>query len=82
MLPIRLRDFIEDHDGWLYAVAAYDNTERIGCILRYIPDPHGDRIARSGTRYQKLDFDPAFRIDQREKASTISMSFTGSPQLT
>jgi uncharacterized protein len=67
MLPIRLRDFIEDHDGWLYAVAAYDNRERIGCILRYIPDPHGDRIARSGTRYQKLDFDPAFELIKEKK---------------
>jgi predicted nucleotidyltransferase len=73
MLPIRLRDFIEDHDGWLYAVAAYDNRERIGCILRYIPDPHGDRIARSGTRYQKLDFDPAFELIKEKKPQYLDV---------
>jgi hypothetical protein len=67
MLPLRLRDFIEDYDGWLYAVSTYDNTERIGCILRYIPDPHGDRISRTGTRYQKLDFEPAFKLIEERK---------------
>ncbi len=67
MLPLRLRDFIEDHDGWLYAVSTYDNTERVGCILRYIPDPHGDRINRTGTRYRKLDFEPAFKLIEERK---------------
>lgn len=67
MLPIRLRDFIEDHDGWLYAVATYDNEDRIGCILRYIPDPKGERINKSGIRYQKLDFEPAFRLIKEKK---------------
>jgi predicted nucleotidyltransferase len=62
MLPLRLRDFIEDYDGWLYAVSSYDNSDRIGCILRYVPDPRGDRVSRSGTRYQKLDFEPAFQL--------------------
>lgn len=62
MLPIRLRDFIEDKDGWLYAVSAYDNTERIGCILRYVPDINGERVNKSGIRYRKLDFGPAFRL--------------------
>ncbi|MEI6840185.1 MAG: DNA polymerase subunit beta [Methanomicrobiales archaeon] len=62
MLPPRLRDFVEDNDGWLYAVAAYDNIDRIGCILRYIPDPDGERVNRSGIRYQKLDFEPAYQL--------------------
>jgi len=67
MFPLRLRDFIEDYDGWLYAVSTYDNTDRIGCILRYIPDLRGDRVDRSGTRYRKLDFDPAFQIIKERK---------------
>ncbi|HOV67570.1 MAG TPA: nucleotidyltransferase domain-containing protein, partial [Methanoregulaceae archaeon] len=59
--PPRLRDFVEDRDGWLYAVAAYDNRERAGCVLRYVPDPAGDRVRHgSGVRYRKLDFAEAF----------------------
>ncbi len=64
---VRLRDFIEDRDGWIYAVSAYDNTERIGCILRYIPDPSGDRIDRFGKRFRKLDFEPSFQLIEQEK---------------
>lgn len=67
MLPPRLRDFIEDNDGWLYAVSTYDNSDRIGCILRYVPDPRGERVSRSGTRYQKLDFEPAYQIIKERK---------------
>ncbi len=73
MLPVRLRDFIEDRDGWLYAVAAYDNTDRIGCILRYIPDPHGERVNRSGARYQKLDFEPAFQLITEKKPTYLDI---------
>lgn len=60
--PIRLRDFIEDEDGWLYAVAAYDNDDRVGCVLRYIPDSYGERTDRSGKRYRKIDFGEAYRL--------------------
>ena len=67
MLPPRLRDFIEDRDGWLYAVSAYDNTDRIGCILRYVPDPQGERVSKSGSRYKKLDFEPAFQLIKEKK---------------
>ncbi|MCX6699186.1 MAG: DNA polymerase subunit beta [Methanomicrobiales archaeon] len=73
MLPLRLRDFIEDEDGWLYAVAAYDNTDRVGCILRYIPDPGGERVDRSGTRYQKLDFGPAFQLIKEKKPQYLDI---------
>ncbi|HZD42843.1 MAG TPA: DNA polymerase subunit beta, partial [Methanomicrobiales archaeon] len=58
--PIRLRDFIEDRDGWLYAVSTYDNRDRVGCVLRYMPDPAGERIRTSGKRYHKFDFEEAF----------------------
>ncbi len=60
MKPIRLRDFIEDREGCLYAVSAYDSGDRIGCTLRYVPDPAGERVDPAGRRYRKYDFDEAF----------------------
>ena len=67
MRPIRLRDFIVDRDGWIYSVAAYDNTERVGGILRYVPDPSGERRSASGQRYRKLEFDDAYDLIRRVK---------------
>ena len=67
MLPVRLRDFIEDTDGWLYAVSTYDNTEAVGCVLRYVPDPDGERINVSGRRYTKFDFDEAYALIAERK---------------
>jgi predicted nucleotidyltransferase len=69
MKPVRPRDFIEDRDGWLYAVSTYDNTDRVGCILRYVPDPSGDRVNPEGLRYRKAAFDEAFDLVRREKPS-------------
>jgi predicted nucleotidyltransferase len=60
MNAIRLRDFIEDRDGCLYAVSNYDNADRIGCILRYVPDADGERTNRAGRRYHKYDFAESF----------------------
>ncbi len=65
--PVRLRDFIEDTEGRLYAVATYDNNERVGCILRYVPDPSGPRQNREGVRYRKLEFDEAFSYISQQK---------------
>ena len=67
MLPVRLRDFIEDEDGWLYAVSTYDNTESVGCVLRYVPDERGERVHASGRRYAKYDFEEAYAHIEREK---------------
>jgi predicted nucleotidyltransferase len=67
MMPVRLRDFIEDNDGWLYAVSTYDNDELIGCILRYVPDPAGGRIHPSGRRYRKFDFEDAYAFIAEHK---------------
>jgi predicted nucleotidyltransferase len=64
--PVRLRDFIEDREGRIYAVAAYDNRERVGCLLRYIPDTAGERRRRDGKRFRKLDFDEAYAYIDRE----------------
>jgi len=67
--PIRLRDFIEDRDGWLYAVSAYDNSDRVGCVLRYVPDPRGERSNGDGVRYRKLEFEEAYAKIAAEKPS-------------
>lgn len=67
MLPVRLRDFIEDKDGWLFAVSGYDNSESVGCVLRYVPDAKGERVHKSGRRYRKYDFDDAYALIAKEK---------------
>jgi Uncharacterized protein conserved in archaea len=64
---IRLRDFIEDTDGWLYAVSTYDNREKVGCVLRYIPQKNGERVRQDGKRFRKLDFDEAYDLIRRRK---------------
>ncbi len=68
MLRIRLRDFIEDADGWIYAVSTYDNEDRVGCVLRYVPDPGGERANRQGTRYRKFDFEEAYAFIAEHKS--------------
>ncbi len=67
MLPVRLRDFIEDNDGWLYAVSTYDNGNSVGCVLRYVPDVNGERVHASGRRYTKYDFDEAYALVAEKK---------------
>jgi len=64
---VRLRDFIEDADGWLYAVSTYDNEESIGGVLRYVPEPEGRRVHPTGRRYSKYDFDEAYAHIARHK---------------
>lgn len=72
--PLRLRDFVEDADGWLYAIAAYDNAVRAGCVLRYVPDPAGDRVRRTtGVRYRKLDFAEAYARIAAEKPQYLDL---------
>lgn len=68
-MMLRLRDFIEDEDGWLYAVSTYDNEDRIGCVLRYVPDEGGERADSSGRRYTKYDFEAAYDLIARRKPS-------------
>lgn len=65
--PLRLRDFIEDAEGRLYAVSGYDNRERAGCILRYVPDPSGERVNPDGRRFHKLEFEEAYAYIARKK---------------
>lgn len=67
MLPVRLRDFIEDNDGWLYAVSTYDNADSVGCVLRYVPDERGGRVNAAGRRYTKYDFEEAYLLVEERK---------------
>jgi uncharacterized protein len=67
MMPIRLRDFVEDADGWLYAVSTYDNDEKVGGVLRYVPEPGGARVHPSGKRYTKYDFEEAYALIASKK---------------
>jgi len=73
MTPIRLRDFIEDIDGWLYAVSAYGEEISIGAILRYVPDPAGERCNAEGRRYRKMDFDEAYRVISEKKPEYLDI---------
>jgi len=67
MMPVRLRDFIEDSDGWIYAVSTYDNDEKVGCVLRYVPDERGERVNPAGRHYRKFDFEDAYAFIARHK---------------
>lgn len=67
MQPVRIRDFIRDNDDWLYAVAAYDNDQAVGCVLRYIPDPSGERTNSQGIAYRKVGFEEAFSLIRAKK---------------
>lgn len=58
-MKARIRDFLQTRDGWIFAVADYQHPEGIRCLLRYVPDPAGER-ATGGVRYRKLDFDDSF----------------------
>jgi len=58
--PIRLRDFVATEDGAIYSVAVYDNETHAGCILRYLPDPEGERTGLDGIRYRKVEFEEAY----------------------
>ena len=73
MITIRLRDFIEDKEGRLYAVSAYDNEKKAGCVLRYVPDENGERISKEGLRYKKYDFEPAFEYIKKHKPEYLDV---------
>ncbi|MCJ7445263.1 MAG: nucleotidyltransferase domain-containing protein [Methanotrichaceae archaeon] len=69
-MKARLRDFLENKEGWIFAVADYNQTQGIRCMLRYIPDHHGERQSK-GKKYRKLDFDEAFAFLRRERPSYV-----------
>jgi hypothetical protein len=67
----RLRDFIETKEGWIFSVVDYHNEDGVRCLLRYVPDPGGER-ARGDTRYRKMGFDEAYGFIGRERPGYLS----------
>ncbi|HOV81780.1 MAG TPA: nucleotidyltransferase domain-containing protein [Methanothrix sp.] len=62
----RIRDFFRTRQGWIFAVADYSHPRGLRSLLRYVPDPDGERQA-GGRRYRKLDFDDAFGFLRQER---------------
>jgi len=60
-LNLRIRDFFQTRQGWIFAVSDYCHPHGIRSLLRYVPDLKGEREA-GGRRYRKLDFDDAYRF--------------------
>jgi predicted nucleotidyltransferase len=58
---VRIRDFFETKDGWIFAVADYYHPCGIRSLLRYIPHPKGERMV-DGKRYCKLDFEESYQF--------------------
>lgn len=69
-MKTRIRDFFETKDNWIFAVADYSNADGVRSLLRYVPDPAGER-ACGGRRYRKMDFDPAFDFLRRERPDYV-----------
>ena len=65
-MKARIRDFLQTREGLIFAVADYHQEDGIRCLLRYIPDPSGER-ASEGVRYRKLDFDDSFEFIRENK---------------
>ena len=66
----RIRDFFETNEGWIFAVSDYNHPKGLRSLLRYIPDPSGERAAR-GIRYRKMDFDQAFEFLRQNRPDYI-----------
>ncbi|MDF0589718.1 DNA polymerase subunit beta [Candidatus Methanocrinis natronophilus] len=66
----RIRDFFQTVDGWIFAVVDYHHPDGIRSILRYVPDPAGERDA-GGVRYRKLDFEEAYDLLRKERPDYV-----------
>ena len=69
-MKARIRDFFQTKEGWIFAVSDYNHSEGLRSLLRYVPDPAGERKA-CGRRYRKMDFDQAFEFLRREKPEYV-----------
>ena len=59
---VRIRDFFITKQNWIFSVVSYDlGEEEVKCLLRYVPDDRGERVAERG-RYRKLDFYDAYEF--------------------
>lgn len=69
-MKARIRDFFETNEGWIFAVSDYNHPHGLRSLLRYIPDPSGERAAR-GIRYRKMDFDQAFEFLRQNRPDYV-----------
>lgn len=69
MARTRLRDFIVTHEGWIFAVADYCHDAGVRSILRYVPDPTGERGMKK--KFRKLDFDEAFEFMRKTRPGWV-----------
>jgi predicted nucleotidyltransferase len=69
-LKARIRDFFETKDGWIFAVSDYSHPDGLRSLLRYVPNPLGERLY-DGRRYRKMDFDQAFEFLKRVRPDYV-----------
>ena len=67
---VRLRDFVETKEHWIFSVVDYYDQEGIRCLLRYIPSPDGER-EKGGIKYKKMGFDEAYAFIREHKPAYI-----------
>jgi predicted nucleotidyltransferase len=65
-MRVRLRDFIETRERWIFSVVDYYYGDGARCLLRYVPDPGGERT-RDGIRFKKMGFDEAYAFIKKER---------------
>jgi predicted nucleotidyltransferase len=65
-MRVRLRDFVETKGRWIFSVVDYYCDDGVRCLLRYVPDPGGER-ERDGIRFKKMGFDEAYAFVKRER---------------
>jgi predicted nucleotidyltransferase len=65
-MRVRLRDFVETREHWIFSVVDYFCDDGVRCLLRYVPDPGGER-ERDGIRFKKMGFDEAYAFVKRER---------------
>ncbi len=70
-MRLRIRDFFQTRQGWIFAVSDYSHPKGIRSLLRYVPDPEGEREA-GGRRYKKMDFDDAYRFLRSEHPDWVA----------
>jgi predicted nucleotidyltransferase len=69
-MRVRLRDFIETKEHWIFSVVDYYCGDGVRCLLRYVPGPDGERV-RDGIRYKKMGFDEAYAFIKQNRPEYI-----------
>jgi uncharacterized protein len=67
---VRIRDFFETREGWIFAVSDYFHPRGLRSLLRYVPDETGEREA-GGKRYLKMDFESAFQFLRQQRPDWV-----------